>query len=103
MSTEKQNAIKLFDYQIAKEINRNERNGKSEITNSWFHREAFIQTVDLTPLDWREIRSGKYWAIHDTITRKGLRDEISKQEAEKEKLKHLLHAIKEWRKSKRRS
>jgi hypothetical protein len=87
----------LFNYQISKEIKRNERVGRNEITLSWFNREIFNLTIDFTPLDWRKIRDNSYWIKYGNIQRSSYAGELTYSDTELAKKKLLLYRIQQYK------
>lgn len=57
--------ILQFDKQIQEEYKQNE--GLKERCPSYWHKLIFLETMNLDINDWRKIRSGNYWQIHDSL------------------------------------
>ena len=57
--------ILQFDKQIQEEYKLN--NGVKERCPSYWYKLIFLETINLDINDWRKIRSGDYWKIHDSV------------------------------------
>tara|TARA_R110002050_G_C8679988_1_gene492870 strand:+ start:220 stop:492 length:273 start_codon:yes stop_codon:yes gene_type:complete len=57
--------IKRFDYKIMKEIKYMRR---EECCNSYWEKQLFIETLNLTIEDWAEIRAGDYFSLKDSLS-----------------------------------
>ena len=51
--------VHKFDEQIKNEYKR--CGGQKELCPSYWNKLIFLEYINLDHLDWREIRSGKYW------------------------------------------
>lgn len=59
--------LKKFNYQINKELEKQNENIDIENCISYWHRELFIISYNLTFEDWKAIRDENYWIVKDTL------------------------------------
>lgn len=55
--------LKVFDIQLKRES----KFTKEDECVSYWNKLLFMETINLTPFDWKQIRVGDYWEIRNSL------------------------------------
>ena len=79
--------IRIFDRQIKREWGAANKDKKQCL--SYWNKLIFLESATIYILDWREIRTGNYWQIRDSLKGIGQSRFIYERIKEYKKLNHI--------------